>query len=315
MKTEDLLIYLEGVFNTELDIYTQKKLLEKLTAQHKNLSKRKKIYPPEKRKPDISLLFTMFCSGTVTGIIVGIISIIEAIKSLDSIWRLIPGILAVVLCAAIGFIAGAIIIGSILWLIIYIYQSNQASKDHTKAVAAYNTRIKEQEKQLSIEKNQKNALYNEICYLRNYLHKSENNLKIMYSYNILSPEYKNIYAVSSILSYLKNGRTHCLSFDPTTGDQGAYNIYEAESRLDRIITNTDEILLCLDRIENYQQELTTGLLNATEKINSLASGINKSLSKISASVSSVEQSQKVLEYNSKCANAQLAMLTWLNTYY
>ena len=107
------------------------------------------------------------------------------------------------------------------------------------------------------------------------------------------------------------GRTHCLQFNENTGDQGAYNIYESERRLDQIITNTEEILVRFDQVILYQQDLAIGLRDAMGKVDALCGNVNTQLKRIQGSVSNIERSQGVIAYNSECAARELEFMNWM----
>ncbi len=162
---------------------------------------------------------------------------------------------------------------------------------------------------------QKRKLNREIQRMNDRLSKSRRNLTELYRYNILESEYRNIYAVSSIYGYLKKGRTKSLVFNDKTGDQGAYNIYENERRMNIIITNTEEIINRLDAVVQNQYDLAQGLRNAEKKINSMCSDINRFMDNTQSSLSSIQECQSIIAYNSARATRELEYLNWMHSIY
>ncbi|MBO5339149.1 MAG: hypothetical protein J6A96_05555 [Clostridia bacterium] len=138
----------------------------------------------------------------------------------------------------------------------------------------------------------------------------------MYSYDIIFEKYRDIVAISSFYEYLMSGR--CVSLD---GDNGAYNIYENEIRLNSIIFKLDDIKSNLERIERNQfmiykklTDIESSLvsLNATmekavESLNSIYTEsltIESYLEKISEDTEIIAHNTAVSAYYSK-KNAEL----------
>lgn len=71
-----------------------------------------------------------------------------------------------------------------------------------------------------------------------------------YAQGTIHPKYQNLPCVCTLYEYLDTGRCTELG-----GHEGAYNLLELESRLDRIITQNDQIIAQLDKIERNQHTL------------------------------------------------------------
>lgn len=81
----------------------------------------------------------------------------------------------------------------------------------------------------------------------------------MYSYNIIYEKYRNYVALTTIYEYLDSGRV-----DTLEGVNGAYNLYEAETRSNTIISKLDNILDSLEEIK-ANQYLLYSKMNEIEK--------------------------------------------------
>ena len=123
---------------------------------------------------------------------------------------------------------------------------------------------------------------------------SRRKLREIYSYDILATKYRNIVAVASIYEYLKDGRTH--SLDINGSDEGAYNKFEREIRLNKIITNTDIIIQKLDVVIENQQELASVMSSATKSIDKLVSSTDKLNASVELSNYRQEQISNELHY-------------------
>ena len=133
----------------------------------------------------------------------------------------------------------------------------------------------------------------------------------MYSYDIIEPNYRDMIAIGMISSYFKSGRTMSLSFDPSTGDQGAYNIYENERRQDIIITKIDTVIDKLDQIQANQMVIADGIRRTNKYISDMERSINNQLSFTNERLMEIQGNAEVIEYNTRCANYELSCLKWM----
>lgn len=133
----------------------------------------------------------------------------------------------------------------------------------------------------------------------------------LYSYNVIYPKYRNLIALSSFYDYLMAGRCNALA-----GTDGAYNLYESESRADLIITKLSDVLTSLDRIQEnqymlYQQmsEVNNGVQSLNESMTSVVSSLAKlkmtgeemknSLKSISSDTASMNKEVKSIAENAE----------------
>ena len=315
MKSQDLQRYLEGVLDIECNIYVQSRTIQQLTSQYYSLANRKTLHEPQMGKPEASILACMFFTGIVCGIIVGLIALIHEWSTARGIIYYIASVIAAAFYAVGGFVVGGMVIGFFVWLVLYHHQKRQLQMQYIQEQEQYEADNARENRRIAQETVQKNALAKEVLDLQQCLKQSQKHLRQAYAFDIIAPDYRNIYAVSSMYGYLAKGRTHCLHFNELTGDPGAYNLFENEMRLDRIITNTEEIIQRIDQVQQYQQVLALGLQAASDRIDLLCASVNSQLNKVSASVAAVERCQSVIAYQTECATRELALLNWMHGIY
>ncbi|MBQ8057309.1 MAG: hypothetical protein IJ275_03110 [Ruminococcus sp.] len=130
-------------------------------------------------------------------------------------------------------------------------ENRQIAIENQRIVAAnnlsYNGRLKE-----------KSKYDEEMRYLTNVTIKETRELlNNYYSMGIVYHKYQNLTAIASFNEYLKSGRCTTL-----VGHEGAYNIFEEEIRLDRILTKLDIIIEKLEQIKQNQYMLYVAIKDA-----------------------------------------------------
>lgn len=103
-------------------------------------------------------------------------------------------------------------------------------------------------------------LQSELSQINAFLEKSQERLRSIYNKNIIFPKYRNLVAVCSLYEYICAGRCSTLE-----GHEGAYNIYETEMRLDRIITQLDKVIANLGAIRDNQFMLYSAIQNMNQQ--------------------------------------------------
>ena len=89
-------------------------------------------------------------------------------------------------------------------------------------------------------------------------------LQNLYSCGVIYEKYRNAVAISSFYDYFASERCSTL-----TGADGAYNIFENEVRLDRIVTKLDVVIKKLDQIIDNQYALYSAMSEMNETLKSL----------------------------------------------
>lgn len=155
--------------------------------------------------------------------------------------------------------------------------------------------------------NLSNAMINHsISEYSNALTSITKTLDTYYSENIIYPKYRNLTALMYIFEYFDSGRATTLV--------EAYNFYEEEWRLDKIISKLDLILEKLDTIISYQFDILQSIKENTKMIQetgdrviSKANEICKSHVKINQSLDSIKENVEITQ--------KAALLIEANQYY
>ncbi len=312
MTAQEITKYLSSVFDVELNVYIQEQTLLRMNNTYNQLGKKRNISRPVQKTAESNTVFIMSASGIIIGIITGIIfAIIEYNKISGFFYRIFRTAIAFVAYGIIGLIAGGFIAGFIISLILKFSKQRKLDKEYDLQMQEYRKKIAIDEKRVKSELNQKALLNNEIERMSDSLNRSKNNLRTIYNYNIINQDYQNIYAVGSMYDYFVKGRTQSLGFNSTTGDQGAYNIYENERRMNLIITNTEEILKRIDTVIQNQYELANGLCEAKNQINNLCAGINKFMTSTENHLNQITECQRITAYNAERSRKELEFITWM----
>lgn len=315
MTAEEIKKYLSAVFETELNIYVQENALIRMKNTYKALGNKKAIRKPAQRVSNTDVFGIMWFVGVVVGIIAAIIGAVYEFKTTSGIIApVFEAVLGFVIYGIMGVIGGGLTLGSIIALSAKKSDQNKLDEQYKLDLAKYNQNIINDNNRVNKELIQKKALNNEIARMTSMLNQSKNNLREMYSYNVLNGDYQNIYAVSSIYGYFEKGRTRSLTFNEATGDQGAYNIYENEIRMNLIIRNTEEIMTKLDTVINNQYELANGLRSAQGKINSLCSDIGNFIYDTNRKLNEIEYCQSITAYNSEKTARELEFMNWMRVF-
>ena len=132
----------------------------------------------------------------------------------------------------------------------------------------------------------------EIQYVVNLIDKCFESQSKLYSYGVIYGKYRTYVAMSSFLDYFLSGRVTTLE-----GSDGAYNLYEQESRADIIIGKLDDIIDSLEDIKENQYFI----YNELQTANSMLALINGQL--LFSNVSQLAQLEKLdnIEKNTEVA--------------
>ena len=122
----------------------------------------------------------------------------------------------------------------------------------------------------------------------------ERDLNRAYSCNVIYPTYRNLVAVTSFHDYLQSNRC-----DRLDGHEGAYNIFNVEARLDKIITRLDQIGSQLEAIRHTQYMLYTTVKES-----------NRQLEVLSGAAQNMTQRLDTMAANASVTNAQLEKLNY-----
>ncbi|MBR3694529.1 MAG: hypothetical protein IKL88_08385 [Erysipelotrichales bacterium] len=182
--------------------------------------------------------------------------------------------------------------------------NSDAEEKYTKELAQYNLDVENDKKRGLQELKQKLYLEKEIEVVSEKHRQSKQLLTELYALNVLYPKYRNFVAVSSILEYLQSGR--CTTLE---GHEGAYNIFETESRLDKIILKLDDVIRQLSRVASTQMVLYNAVQESNQNINALMESslsmatqvayMSNDIASLSYNIDQIKSNSAVASYNAQ----------------
>ncbi len=129
-----------------------------------------------------------------------------------------------------------------------------------------------------------------------------NTRSCFYNSGIVFGKYQNLPAMATIYEYLASGR--CQSLE---GSDGAYNLYESETRTNAIITKLDTVIEKLDDIRESQYSLCSAVASIQFDLNSISSKMNEACN----SLKSIDTSTSLTAANTN----DIARNTAVSAYY
>ena len=286
MNTNELISYVQKIYEIEKNIYMQNHFLNELQNKRSRLMSwipERPIMEHPINDERASQLFRdsdlgSDSKGVIWGFLSGILAWVLTVKIKGGFWSIILGFFIgyIVFCLIANLITGII---SIKEKIIF----NEGLKNLNDDIEKNNAEDKKEvERRI-------NSLDTQISECSKNLNNTQNILNKFYSKDIIFEKYRNIYAISSICEYLKSGRC-----DSLTGTNGAYNLYEAELRQGIIINKLDEIISRLDRIEQNQYLLYEAINETNRSVNQLMKTTNAAILELQNLKDNVE----ICAYNS-----------------
>ena len=144
---------------------------------------------------------------------------------------------------------------------------------------------------------------------RNLIIKQQNNtyelLERLYDLDVVYPKYRSIMPIVTMYEYFESSRCHSL-----TGEHGAYNLYESESRQDIIISKLDDVLINLEQIKQNQYRIYREISEA----NMLAEEICSTAGRLAASGQSIEKNSAAAAFQAKQAAQYSAIAAYVNAF-
>lgn len=271
MRENDLKKYIGIVYDLEKSVYNQKKLVEKLKNEIDRLGNTKIV-----KNEYLSNHVTIFSIiSIIIGFIVGcvVLAIIKMNTDQTDKWFII-------------IFFGIVSIGMVRVGIKNLCNIAKAKREYIVEI-----------KYITRELKQKAILQTQIIALQEKLNESKETLDYVYSANIIHPKYRGLVPVSSIYEYLTTGVC-----DRLGGVDGAYNKYDIETRLDKIITRLDVIVASLEQIKNNQYMLYSAMKDVQNSNQKLYDSIKNMSNTLNYSMDRIQELQKK---NAKQINAAL----------
>jgi len=169
---------------------------------------------------------------------------------------------------------------------------NQVLFTYNEKIQEYRAIADEEEMRMSEETVQRQLYEEQLSMLNELSSQAKETLYVLYSFDIIHKKYQNFVAAASIYDYLSTGRTSSLA--RTSNDPGAYNIYEEDVRMNKIVSTIGMVggqiinsVKSLDQSMRYQNQ---AICKAIDNASSIQSSY---LAQINAGVDENNQSNAV----------------------
>ena len=261
LNYQDLKKYMTIVYELEEEICFQNELMAKLQQKISSLGISRNINPP-KKPPTKKITIPIFLSAPIAilagiGLVISLISFVQIFWEFDLKHMFAGWIALVIFC----YIAG--------WALEQWDKTSKYNSQYKREMDKYNRDLEHYQEEIRKNKyNQqneeklKNKLIKNLMGLQAVNKGTKECLVRFYNMEIIMPKYRNLIAVSSFKDYLDEGRCYELS-----GHEGAYNLYNIEARLDKIVTQLDAVISNLSEIKYNQYSLYQAVKESGERTN------------------------------------------------
>lgn len=243
----------------------------------------------------IDIIIATIFIGPIIGLIVGVVWWIIFYRwAWGSLFVVVPAVL-VICVVATTFFSILISMHSVM------KKRKETDLENFEKVEEYKQNLRNTRARVSNELATKNVILANEDALWDKYNETNEILQSLYGLGVIHPKYRNLAAISSIYEYFDTGRVTTLE-----GVNGAYNLYESEYRLDRIITNLDIVISNLQGIREAQYYLFNALSDANNRIAKLTH-----LSQLSLDISKQnQQTSEIIAYNTQVTASNTAALKW-----
>ena len=305
LNYENLKKYITIVYELEEEAWFQNELMTRLQQKINSLGKTKHVSPPQK-PPAKKFTLPVFLLAPVT-ILLGALSLFLFVGFVDCIIE-DEGLKAIFIYLILFFIS----LYPFSWALEHWDKTSKYNSQYQKERENYNFKLKQYNEEVRKNKYEqtkeielKNKLINYCSELQSIHNGTTQCLNKFYNMDVVVPKYRYLIAISSFKDYLDEGRCYELS-----GHEGAYNLYNLEARLDKIITRLDAVISNLSEIKYNQYSLYQAVKESGKKTdlyyNQWISSTNKFIDSYNNNTNlnnyHLERINKELEYQNKLLN-------------
>lgn len=269
MSKKNLEEYLGIVYDMEKSVYSQERLIERLKDKVEKLGIVKYEKPGYLKKSNVILTVLILIIAIVLGFVLGFWTF-NYIKSDDE-----------------GFVKWIIVFGGIIFSFSFLCNGIYGIGRFLFDISDANRKYIAETNRITPELKQKAILQTQIIALQEELNESKRTLNNIYSVNIIHPKYRGLIPVSSFYEYFTTGICEQLG-----GADGAYNKYDIESRLDKIITQLDIVISKLDQIKSNQFMLYSAIKDVQNSNQKLYDSIENMSNTLNFNMDKIKELQK-----------------------
>lgn len=302
MDANDLKEYLKMVLDVEKDRYLQQQILQKLQSNAMALTK-----PTcrEIQEPEAETMGAIGYMGVILGAVLG---------------GLLGGAIGYFMNSTVVF---ALITGSIGLVIAYCVVQRQNKVEYEKELHNYQKAVQDEKDHLRIELERFDEVHSyvvrEIRTVSNNIERTSHFLQSLYDADVIFPKYRNFVMVASLYEYFCSGRCSTLE-----GRDGAYNLLEKEIRMERIISQLDQVICRLDLIRENQymiysavQEINTRLADleiSNKQLLQIIHSANQNVSQMRTELDRLQKTSQLTAYYAERAQVELEYMNRMNFY-
>lgn len=286
--------YLENIISLEKTAYMQTEIIDKLDREIQSLGRPQWISEPREANTDFAERFIGIGVFTVLGgaAIFGFQGLFDSFIS-----------------GAIGGILKGGLIGLVFAILIalvpYSIEKSEKHSQYEQRLAQYYSEKSADDRRVQEEKKRAERLKSLKSATIAKQKETKNLLREYYDVGMIYPKYQNMVAVCSIYEYFQ-----CGVCDRLTGHEGAYNKFDSEILLNRIICKMDDILKSLDSIKNNQYMLYSAIQNGNQNVQRLISKTDEQTRLLGF----VADNTELAAYNAQQAVEEARFGNWLTTY-
>ena len=223
------------------------------------------------------------------------------------------------LLASWAFVIGviALIIYGLQRMAAWNRAEENAKEGYKEAIKAYNRNVESEKLRVEKEYPRKTLLQAQLRSLKTANQKTKATLETLYKKGIIHKNYRGLIPVCSLYGYFDTGV--CTQLE---GHEGAYNKYDTESRLDRIIVKLDEVIRHLEEIKENQWMLYDAIQESNQKIDKVIrncnqlsnqlNGIQAQGAELNARVAQLQTTSDLNLYVNTCAKRELEYMNRAN---
>lgn len=204
------------------------------------------------------------------------------------------------LLIGVGISIGISLLVALIFCLIKVAERNaEYNQEHKE----YCRKLDEDNKRVLLEKEQILALQKQQRAINDDIQKTKATLERLYDIDVIKPKYRELIPIVTMYEYFDYERCYDL-----VGPDGAYNLYEHESRQNIIISNLNQVISMLSRIERNQH----ALYEAIQESNYYAEGMYKQANAMLKANKAIEHNSAIAAYNSKIAAENSTISAYIN---
>lgn len=303
--TSEIKAYLGHAKTLEVNRYTLITAKNRLQQIINTLGKSRKIsHPVSSASEGFYSFWSIFWKTFLVGLIICVFVCGDAPD------RVFANLLSIVSVALIFFNTELLLgvlasagIALIFSITVCLIRAGIKKAEYRAAVRDYHRQVDEDNKRVALEREQIKALQKQQRDISNDISRTESILRKLYAFDVIKPKYRELVPIVTMYEYFDYERCYDL-----VGPAGAYNLFESESRQNIIISNLNQVISMLSRIEQNQHALYEAIQESNYYADSMCNQANNMLKSCKA----IEHNTAITAYNSKISAENSAISAYID---